>query len=196
MEIKKSRFVAHLVPFEAHAGFLELQQRLKAEHPKASHVCYAYLGPGGVQRSSDDGEPGGTAGAPILTALKRDPELKNIGCLVVRYFGGTKLGAGGLIRAYAQACREGMAAAREGGFLVEKVERVELLVTVDAASVGVVYKAAQVGSGVVEDEEYLDTGEVRLKLSLVAEEVGRVERVLKDGIAGGVLRWGGGRESR
>jgi hypothetical protein len=89
-----------------------------------------------------------------------------------------------------------MAAAREGGFLVEKVERVELLVTVDAASVGVVYKAAQVGSGVVEDEEYLDTGEVRLKLSLVAEEVGRVERVLKDGIAGGVLRWGGGRESR
>lgn len=99
LEIKKSRFVAHLVPFEAHAGFLELQQRLKTEHPKASHVCYAYLGPGGVERSSDDGEPGGTAGAPILTALKRDPELKNAGCLVVRYFGGTKLGAGGLIRA-------------------------------------------------------------------------------------------------
>jgi hypothetical protein len=73
LEIKKSRFVAHLVPFEAHAGFLELQQRLKTEHPKASHVCYAYLGPGGVERSSDDGEPGGTSTVCCILIMKQPP---------------------------------------------------------------------------------------------------------------------------
>ncbi len=104
-EVKKSKFIAHLVSIAEYKG---LQEKLKAEHPKARHVIYAlrYLNEFDqiVENSSDDEEPKGAAGVPSLNVL-RGEELINVALLTVRYFGGTKLGIGGMARAYASAVK-------------------------------------------------------------------------------------------
>ena len=103
LEIKKSNFIAHLVPF---CEFEKVRERLKAEHPKARHIVYAYRKLNEfsqiVENSSDDGEPKSTSGQPCLNAL-RGADLIDTAVLVVRYFGGIKLGTGGLVRAYGGA---------------------------------------------------------------------------------------------
>ncbi|MFT7879838.1 MAG: YigZ family protein [Sulfurimonas sp.] len=105
-EVNKSKFIAYLVPISQFEG---LQDRLKAENPKANHVVYAlrYLNEHEqvVENSSDDGEPKGCAGVPALNVL-RGKELINCVVLIVRYFGGIKLGTGGMARAYAQAVKD------------------------------------------------------------------------------------------
>lgn len=103
LEIKKSTFGAFLVPF---AHFEAWREKLKTDHPKARHIVWAYrtLNAYGqiVENQTDDGEPKGTSGPPVLSAL-RGAELVEAGALVVRYFGGIKLGTGGLVRAYGGA---------------------------------------------------------------------------------------------
>ena len=105
-EVKRSKFLTLLVPFNAFEG---LQEKLKKEHPKANHVVYAlrYLNEYDqiVENSSDDGEPKGCAGLPALNVL-RGEEMVNCAVLIVRYFGGIKLGTGGMARAYAQAVKD------------------------------------------------------------------------------------------
>ena len=105
-EIKKSKFIAHLVPISEFEG---LQDKLKAEHPKARHVVYAlrYLNEFDqiVENLSDDGEPKGSSAQPALNVL-RGEEMINVAVLIVRYFGGIKLGIGGLVRAYGNATKE------------------------------------------------------------------------------------------
>jgi len=100
IEIKKSRFICSLKRIQSEDEAKAFIQALKKEHWKANHHCSAYvLGENHeIQRSSDDGEPSGTAGVPILEVLKKN-DLINMVAVVTRYFGGTKLGAGGLIRA-------------------------------------------------------------------------------------------------
>ncbi len=104
-EVNRSKFIAHLVPIAAYDG---LQEALKAEHPKANHVVYAlrHLNEFGqiVENASDDGEPKGCAGVPSLNVL-RGKELINCAVLIVRYFGGIKLGTGGMARAYAESVK-------------------------------------------------------------------------------------------
>ena len=104
-EVKHSKFITHLVPITQYEG---LQAKLKDEHPKANHVVYAlrYLNEFDqiVENSSDDGEPKGCAGVPALNVL-RGEELINCAVLIVRYFGGIKLGTGGMARAYALAVK-------------------------------------------------------------------------------------------
>ena len=78
--------------------------KIKSDYPKATHYCYAYLY-NDIQRFNDDGEPGGTAGMPMLNVLLKE-ELSNVLCVVIRYFGGIKLGAGGLVRAYTKSVTE------------------------------------------------------------------------------------------
>ena len=105
-EVNRSKFITYLVPLSEYKG---LQAALKAEHPKANHVVYAlrYLNEFGqiVENTSDDGEPKGCAGVPALNVL-RGEELINCAVLVVRYFGGIKLGTGGMARAYALAVKD------------------------------------------------------------------------------------------
>ena len=105
IEIKQSKFIAHLVPISDFEG---LQEKLRAAHPKSRHVVYAlrYLNSYDqvVENSSDDGEPKGSSGVPALNVL-RGEELINTAVLIVRYFGGTKLGIGGLVRAYTEATK-------------------------------------------------------------------------------------------
>lgn len=102
-EEKKSKFIAHLFPY---SQFDEVMKRLKEEHPKARHHVYAYRYLNEfeqiVENSSDDGEPRGTSGKPSLNVLA-GAELINTGVIIVRYFGGIKLGTGGLVRAYSDA---------------------------------------------------------------------------------------------
>lgn len=107
IEIKKSRFLCYLIPIETEEEANEYVMKLKKEHYKANHHCWAYiLGDNSeIQRMSDDGEPSGTAGIPMLEVLKQK-QVTRILAVVVRYFGGVKLGGGGLIRAYSSSVSE------------------------------------------------------------------------------------------
>ena len=110
-EVKRSKFITHIVPISKYKG---LQEKLKVEHPKSRHTVYAlrYINEYDqiVENSSDDGEPKGAAGLPSLNVL-RGEELVNVAILTVRYFGGIKLGIGGMARAYASAVKEAVAVA-------------------------------------------------------------------------------------
>jgi len=100
----KSTFIGHVFPLINESEFKARLNAIKKLHAKASHFCYAYqcVNPPS-SRVSDDGEPSGSAGLPILGQLKSN-QLINVGCIVVRYYGGTKLGIPGLISAYKNAC--------------------------------------------------------------------------------------------
>ncbi|KND59710.1 protein co-occurring with transport system [Candidatus Burkholderia verschuerenii] len=102
-------------------------ERLRAEHPTATHVCWALLA-GGQSGMSDDGEPSGTAGRPILEVL-RHHEVDGVLAAVVRYYGGIKLGAGGLVRAYTDAIATAMQLAER----VERIKRAAIAVEIDYA---------------------------------------------------------------
>ena len=101
---KKSRFIGRLWPVETEEAALEKIQEMKKQHYDATHNCWAYIIHGGAVRFSDDGEPGGTAGMPMLQVLQREG-LHNCVCVVTRYFGGVLLGAGGLVRAYTKGAK-------------------------------------------------------------------------------------------
>lgn len=109
--VKKSRFIGCVQPVEGRAAANAIVARLRAEHPGAAHVCWALLA-GGQSAANDDGEPGGTAGRPMLEVL-RHQELEGVLATVVRYFGGVKLGAGGLVRAYTDAVAQALLGAEK-----------------------------------------------------------------------------------
>ncbi|MEU3316124.1 YigZ family protein [Streptomyces sp. NPDC006662] len=100
-EINRSRFLCSLAPAATEQEAQEFVARIRREHPTATHNCYAYVigADASVQKASDDGEPGGTAGVPMLQMLTRR-DIRYAVAVVTRYYGGVKLGAGGLIRAY------------------------------------------------------------------------------------------------
>lgn len=104
LEISKSKFYSYGFDVESVENFLNRLDQLKHEHKKARHFCYAYIidDNGNKEKCTDDKEPKGTAGIPIMNVLKRK-NMKNYAIIVVRYFGGTKLGAGGLLRAYSKS---------------------------------------------------------------------------------------------
>ena len=99
--IKKSKFITKLYFVNDITEVNNILNKVKAEYSDATHICYAYI-IDDLKKSSDDGEPGGTAGVPIMESLN-NKELNYILCVVTRYFGGIKLGAGGLVRAYRKA---------------------------------------------------------------------------------------------
>ena len=101
---KKSHFIGRVWPVETEEDALEKIQQMKKQHYDATHNCWAYIIRDGAVRFSDDGEPGGTAGMPMLQVLQREG-LQNIVCVVTRYFGGILLGAGGLVRAYTKGAK-------------------------------------------------------------------------------------------
>jgi uncharacterized YigZ family protein len=109
--IKKSRFLGCVQPVADRAAALAVVAALRAEHPGAAHVCWALLA-GGQSAANDDGEPGGTAGRPMLEVL-RHQQLEGVLATVVRYFGGVKLGAGGLVRAYTDAVAQALLGAEK-----------------------------------------------------------------------------------
>lgn len=107
---KKSRFIGHVFRVETEEEALAHLKRMRETYWDASHNVYAYIIRGGTTRYSDDGEPGGTAGMPVLDVFRRG-EIYNVCCVVTRYFGGTLLGTGGLVHAYGRAAKLALEAA-------------------------------------------------------------------------------------
>jgi len=122
--IQKSRFITYIKRVETETEALDFINSIKKLHHTANHNCSAYIigEHDNIQKANDDGEPSGTAGVPMLEVLKRQ-ELKDTAVVVTRYFGGIKLGSGGLIRAYGRATSEGISATgvvlRKGHFLMK-----------------------------------------------------------------------------
>lgn len=112
LEIKKSRFICYLHKTFSEADARAFIQDIKKLHPNARHHCHAFMigEHNEIQRSSDDGEPSGTAGVPMLECLQKK-QMQDIVAVTVRYFGGIKLGAGGLIRAYAKSVSHALSSA-------------------------------------------------------------------------------------
>ena len=107
---KKSRFIGHCFPVSSEDEALSKLAEMRKRYADATHNCWAYNLEGGIMRFSDDGEPGGTAGMPIMdTLIKRD--IKNAIIIVTRYFGGILLGSGGLVRAYSRSASDALSAA-------------------------------------------------------------------------------------
>ena len=111
LTIKKSRFIGCVQAVAGRAEAQAIVAHLREEHPGAAHVCWALLA-GGQSAANDDGEPGGTAGRPMLEVL-RHQQLEGVLATVVRYFGGVKLGAGGLVRAYTDAVAQALLGAEK-----------------------------------------------------------------------------------
>lgn len=123
--IKKSRFICNIARINSEAETRAVIERVKTTHRKATHHCFAYLvgDHDEVQRESDNGEPSGTAGVPMLEALQHN-HLHNVVTVVTRYFGGIKLGAGGLIRAYSNTTTGGIEAAG----IVSRIEQLTMVI--------------------------------------------------------------------
>ncbi|HZK33523.1 MAG TPA: YigZ family protein [Tissierellaceae bacterium] len=131
--INKSKFIGYAKPIENEEEALEFIEEIKIKHRDATHNVYAYVigETSNIQRFSDDGEPSGTAGIPALEVIKKE-NLRNIVVVITRYFGGTKLGAGGLIRAYTKGAKIGI----EAGIIVDMVLHKKLKVRLDYTSYG------------------------------------------------------------
>ena len=104
---KRSKFIAVVMPVESEESAKEEIARIREKHRDASHNCWCYIIRGGIERYSDDGEPQGTAGLPMLEVFRRGG-IVDVCCVVTRYFGGTLLGAGGLVRAYSEAAKSAL----------------------------------------------------------------------------------------
>ena len=111
LTIRKRRFIGCVQAVAGRGEAQDIVARLRVEHPGAAHVCWALLA-GGQSAANDDGEPGGTAGRPMLEVLRRQ-DLEGVLATVVRYFGGVKLGAGGLVRAYTDAVAQALLGAEK-----------------------------------------------------------------------------------
>lgn len=162
-EIKKSRFICHLKRVYTEEEARAFISEIKKEHHKANHNCSAFtLGDRQeIQRSSDDGEPSGTAGVPMLEILKKR-EITNVCAVVTRYFGGIKLGAGGLIRAYAGSV--GHALDQVG--LVKFVTQEQLILTLDYGNYDGLQRFLSSQGLVISESEFLSDVTVKLFVDL------------------------------
>jgi len=131
--IEKSRFIGYARPIETEEEALAFVQEIKKKHRDATHNVPAYvLGDhNDIQRCNDDGEPSGTAGVPMLEVLKKE-DVRNVAVVVTRYFGGIKLGTGGLVRAYTKGAKIALEAA---GLVTRELYRV-IIVTIDYTMLG------------------------------------------------------------
>ncbi|WP_350300633.1 YigZ family protein [Peribacillus frigoritolerans] len=151
--IEKSRFISHIARVETEDAAQAFIQEIKKKHKDATHNCSAYMigEQNQIQKALDDGEPSGTAGVPILEVLKKK-DLKDTAVVVTRYFGGIKLGAGGLIRAYSKATSEGI---NTTGVVIRKLMRV-ISTTVDYTWLGKLENELRSSIYQIKEIQYLD----------------------------------------
>lgn len=156
-EEKKSRFIASVKPVTCEEEAIEFINRLKSKYWDASHNVYAYhIGGNNIkQRFSDDGEPSGTAGMPVMEVVKK-MNLQDVAVVVTRYFGGTLLGASGLIRAYGKAASLGI----EKAGVVSKLLRLETVITVEYTLYGKVQNFLLTNGYIIKNIIYKDCVEI------------------------------------
>jgi uncharacterized YigZ family protein len=157
ISIQRSRFITHITRAKTEAEAQEFIQTIKKKHWDATHNCSAYLiGENDqIQKANDDGEPSGTAGVPILEVLKKR-KLKDTVVVVTRYFGGIKLGAGGLIRAYGKSTSEGL----DTVGIVERRLVQTIHVRIDYTWLGKVEKELRASKFIIKEIHYLDIVEI------------------------------------
>lgn len=177
--INKSKFIGTAAPVENQEQAEEFIEGIKKEFKDATHNCYAYvIGENkGIQRYSDDGEPSGTAGMPILNVMARE-NLVNIAVVVTRYFGGVLLGAGGLARAYAKGCK----IALENGIIVDKNLYYDVSFNLDYTLLGKMDNELLKNDFIVKDKIYSE--HVTFKLIVREDETDKI-RALVNEITGG-----------
>ncbi|WP_395406880.1 IMPACT family protein [Pseudoduganella sp. UC29_106] len=159
--IKKSRFLACVQPMADRAGAQAVVAGLRAEHPGAAHVCWALLA-GGQSAAVDDGEPSGTAGRPMLDVL-RHQDLEGVLATVVRYFGGVKLGAGGLVRAYTDSVAQALLTAEKIAIIKQRT----LACSVPYALEGTVRRELEASGATLGSVEHRDA--VHIEFSVPAD---------------------------
>jgi uncharacterized YigZ family protein len=150
--INKSRFIGYAKPISDEKEALSFIEEIRTKHRDATHNVYAYVvgENNNIQRYSDDGEPSGTAGIPVLEVLKKE-DLRNVVVVVTRYFGGIKLGAGGLVRAYIKGAK----IALDAGKIVDKVLYRKIKIRIDYTLYGKVENEL-LGMGYIIDEVTYD----------------------------------------
>lgn len=173
--INKSRFIGTSCPVESEEEALEFIDRIKNEFKDATHNVYAYvIGQNlNVQRFSDDGEPSGTAGMPILNVIKQE-DLTNIAIVVTRYFGGVLLGAGGLVRAYTKGAKISL----DSGKIVDKTLFYDVSFKVDYTLLGKLENELLKNNFIVVDKVYED--QVEFKLIVKSEEIDEIKDFISE----------------
>lgn len=167
--IDKSTFIGYAKPVKTEEEAIAFVNEIKKKHKDATHNVWAYtIGQNmNIQRYSDDGEPQGTAGIPTLEVIKKE-DLRDVVVVVTRYFGGIKLGAGGLVRAYTKGAKIGLEAAK----IIEKVMFREVKVKIDYNQLGKVQNEIMNMNYIIKDTIYSDTVEI-----IVYSRVEDVERL-------------------
>lgn len=180
-EIKKSRFILHVARINSEEEAREFVAKISHEHRKANHNVWTYvLGDRDeIQRYSDDGEPAGTAGVPMLEVLKNN-QVHNVVAIVTRYFGGIKLGAGGLIRAYAGTVADGLVNIG----LVELVSRTSILLSVSYSAYDSLKYWLDSNDHLITNTEY--TTGVDITVPVLPDEVSDFEEQVSDLLNGQV----------
>lgn len=179
IEEKKSRFIANVTSVQTEAEALSFIEAMRKKYWDARHNCYAYVigEKAQLMRFSDDGEPSGTAGKPILEVLL-GAEVRNVVVVVTRYFGGTLLGTGGLVRAYTQATQAGLNACdvrtTQYGVLVK--------ITTDYNGIGKIQYIMGMRNIVIEEPEYTDV--VTIKVKIPYEDEDSVRKEITEATAG------------
>ena len=162
---KKSRFIGYISPVSTEEEAIEFINEIRTKHRDATHNVYAYsLRAGQIKRASDDGEPQGTGGVPMLNVLNGN-ELVDVCCVVTRYFGGTLLGVGGLVRAYTEGAKIAVAA----GGIKTVAESADIMVTCDYNLYGKIEHFINEHKILVVESDF--GAEVSLVVRLRAEEV-------------------------
>ncbi len=180
--IKKSRFIACVQPMPDRAGAQQVVASLRAEHPGAAHVCWSLLA-GGQSAAVDDGEPSGTAGRPMLDVL-RHQDLEGVLATVVRYFGGIKLGAGGLVRAYTDSVAQALLQAEK----VPIIKLTRLRCTAPYALEGMIRRELDAAGARLDEVAHGD--EVRFDFSLPQQDAATL-RTRLDNAGHGRIAWRG-----
>lgn len=176
---KKSRFIATVKPVHSEEEAIEFIESLKKKYWNATHNCFAYvLGEHfQIQRCSDDGEPSGTAGKPMLDVLLGE-EIHDVVVVVTRYFGGTLLGTGGLVRAYAGATKEGLGASK----VITKMHGQKISIQTDYTGLGKIqYILGQRGLNILNS---IYTDKVELEVLLPESVIGEVMAEIREGTNG------------
>lgn len=179
--IKKSQFITCVQPVAGRAEAVALVNDLWALHPEATHICWALMA-GGESAAVDDGEPGGTAGRPMMEVL-RHQGLEGVLATVIRYFGGIKLGAGGLVRAYNSAVAQALIGAEK----VPLMRRKTLQCSVPYSMEGLLRREIQNGGHVLQG--IVHGNDVEMSISVVEGLVGEFVRQTSE-LCQGQARWG------
>ena len=178
---KKSEFIGHISPVKTNDEAVEFINSIKAQNRKATHNVYAYiLRDGNITRYSDDGEPQGTAGVPVLDVLQKEG-LTDICCVVTRYFGGILLGGGGLVRAYSHGCKIAVDSAK----MMKMCECFEIIATMDYSLYGkIIYVIPDFEVKIIATD-FLD--DVKLKFLVKIEQFDKLNEKLTDISNGQIL---------